>query len=727
MAERLVFDLFAIDHASKGFLGAAKSAQVATGQVKELARRLDEVGTRSAKATVGLKGNQTALLQIEQLQLKLLKLGDKVHPDISLEGFARASAEISALELQMGRLSRKMSGPGGVSSAAFTAVNALGGLAGAGTTLINPVTIAAAALAAIMAGPLIAALLPITLGFGLFAAAGAGALAKVTAAQQKLTTAQAQYAKATTPAGRAAALKAEAAATAGLTGQQKTLLGQLPLLSKAFGALQKAAAPYVIKAVSIGLGIIRTLMPALTPLVRAAGQAFDAFLGNIAAWLKSPSGKKFLRWLATEGPHDIKLFGQVLWDFARITGQVFTFLRNAGNTWWKNVTHIIHDVDRLVTVVAPAAFDIFKESVRITWDQVKIAFLEGALSITTTMGHLPGPLGAPFRKASADIRKELGKIQADVANAANNIQADWDRLHGKTVTVQFDLSTGVRPPGAPHAAAGGVSGAAPGWWWVGEQGPELAYFRGGETVIPHGQSMRIAGGYAGGTGFDFRDVFRPSVSRFGPQLSSAFTRAENQVIAANRTAMLAKLIAGLSPPGPSGGAPAALEQFAASLFRGYGWGPDQLPPLVSLWNRESGWNRFARNPSSGAYGIAQALPPTKYPFAGQAAGGSSAAAQIGWGESYIKGRYGSPFAAWVHETMFNWYDHGGPITETILGVGRSGKRYGFRAGEHVTPRGGQQVVLQLTGSAPRNEADAFLVSWLKRLIASGHLSVQTAP
>lgn len=49
----------------------------------------------------------------------------------------------------------------------------------------------------------------------------------------------------------------------------------------------------------------------------------------------------------------------------------------------------------------------------------------------------------------------------------------------------------------------------------------------------------------------------------------------------------------------------------------------------------SGWNQFADNPSSGAYGIPQALPPTKMPFAAQAAGGSNPTAQIGWMVDYI--------------------------------------------------------------------------------------------
>lgn len=77
--------------------------------------------------------------------------------------------------------------------------------------------------------------------------------------------------------------------------------------------------------------------------------------------------------------------------------------------------------------------------------------------------------------------------------------------------------------------------------------------------------------------------------------------------------------------------------------------------LVALWNQESGWSATAENHSSGAYGIAQALPASKLPAAGQKSGGSNPGAQISWGLDYIKGRYGSPVMAWAHERANNWY------------------------------------------------------------------------
>jgi hypothetical protein len=96
-----------------------------------------------------------------------------------------------------------------------------------------------------------------------------------------------------------------------------------------------------------------------------------------------------------------------------------------------------------------------------------------------------------------------------------------------------------------------------------------------------------------------------------------------------------------------------------------------------LWNQESGWSNTARNKSSGAYGIPQALPPSKMGAAANPPQ-SSYIAQINWGLGYIKNRpgYGSPAAAWAHEVAHGWY--GGGLTNglftrpTLIGVGERG-------------------------------------------------------
>ncbi|MDQ0239836.1 lytic transglycosylase domain-containing protein [Arthrobacter bambusae] len=100
--------------------------------------------------------------------------------------------------------------------------------------------------------------------------------------------------------------------------------------------------------------------------------------------------------------------------------------------------------------------------------------------------------------------------------------------------------------------------------------------------------------------------------------------------------------------------PAGARQYASSRLGAYGWGQDQMQCLSLLWTQESSWMTDATNPSSGAYGVAQALPPDKYYSAGSD-WLSNYRTQIDWGLGYIRDRYGSPCNAWQHEMGFNWY------------------------------------------------------------------------
>ncbi len=81
---------------------------------------------------------------------------------------------------------------------------------------------------------------------------------------------------------------------------------------------------------------------------------------------------------------------------------------------------------------------------------------------------------------------------------------------------------------------------------------------------------------------------------------------------------------------------------------------EQMACLDSLFKKESGWNPKARNRSSGAYGIPQALPGNKMATVGDD-WETNPATQIKWGLGYIKGRYGSPCKAWQHSQNVGWY------------------------------------------------------------------------
>ncbi|MFF0910431.1 phospholipase [Microbacterium enclense] len=116
---------------------------------------------------------------------------------------------------------------------------------------------------------------------------------------------------------------------------------------------------------------------------------------------------------------------------------------------------------------------------------------------------------------------------------------------------------------------------------------------------------------------------------------------------AQREAEAAAALARVNTPD---GARAVAAQMAAER---YGWGSEQFSCLSSLWQKESGWNYQAYNPS-GATGIPQSLPGSKMASAGSD-WQTNAATQIAWGLDYIDRAYGTPCSAWSHSQAVNWY------------------------------------------------------------------------
>jgi hypothetical protein len=122
--------------------------------------------------------------------------------------------------------------------------------------------------------------------------------------------------------------------------------------------------------------------------------------------------------------------------------------------------------------------------------------------------QIEGALGA-LAGSFIHNRSEAQKWADQAVQSADRVQQALNSLQSKTITVTMLTQTlnsqanttgprvGVSSPSSLKGRkyALGTSGAASGWAWVGEAGPELVRFRGGETVIPSG----TARGYAAGT------------------------------------------------------------------------------------------------------------------------------------------------------------------------------------------------------------------------------------
>ncbi|MGF1430561.1 transglycosylase SLT domain-containing protein [Kitasatospora sp. LaBMicrA B282] len=96
--------------------------------------------------------------------------------------------------------------------------------------------------------------------------------------------------------------------------------------------------------------------------------------------------------------------------------------------------------------------------------------------------------------------------------------------------------------------------------------------------------------------------------------------------------------------------PGSVQALAASIVGD----STQFQCFSNIVTRESGWNYQAVNPSSGSYGLVQALPGSKMASAG-ADWRTNPATQIKWGLGYMNDRYGSPCGAWSFWQAHSWY------------------------------------------------------------------------
>ncbi|MGH3300567.1 MAG: hypothetical protein ACRDOK_02595 [Streptosporangiaceae bacterium] len=121
------------------------------------------------------------------------------------------------------------------------------------------------------------------------------------------------------------------------------------------------------------------------------------------------------------------------------------------------------------------------------------------------------------------------------------------------------------------------------------------------------------------------------------------------------------------------GAAGSVEALMQSMAARRGWTGAQWTALYNVEMREAGFNMYARNPTSGAYGLAQFIQgPAEYAEYGGNSG--TAAGQITGMLNYIAQQYGTPEGAWAHEQGWGWYDRGGWLMPgTTVAVNNTGQ------------------------------------------------------
>lgn len=249
--------------------------------------------------------------------------------------------------------------------------------------------------------------------------------------------------------------------------------------------------------------------------------------------------------------------------------------------------------------------------------------------------------------------------------------------------------------------------------------PSGAY-KSGQKINPIGGHMdhvhaavalgAIAGALTGTTAVQLPDAPNLGTTKFGKAAQNAADIMQGvlqQTVNAN-SLNFSDLTEGGT--GAAGSNKEVGRQMASSM---YGWAGNEWASLHELWMRESGWNNTARNPSSGAFGIPQALPESKLPSAGQASGGASASAQIGWGLNYIKNRYGTPSAALAFHNSHNWYGNGGSgIADKPQLIGVGDKREHVQITPATTQANPSGITGARAGSAQSSITNNFYIGTL---------------
>lgn len=284
-----------------------------------------------------------------------------------------------------------------------------------------------------------------------------------------------------------------------------------------------------------------------------------------------------------------------------------------------------------------------------------------------------------------------------------NLNNAINQLHNKTITVTVqEIATGTGLRGHFGAAAGTIMKAATGTvipraaaasgmvthsptYLVGEDGSGHD-----EYVIPtnpryRSSAMRLLGGLVGALGMRQPTPLALGGVMRGPIHTGPVVQARGGSV--DRQVALGFATGGISP--------ASVTQFASNAGSGFaqqvssaaaaaagaggsavpsstvallgeqmaaarGWTGPQWVALNDVAMRESGWSMTAKNPSSGAYGIAQFISgPSEYAQYGGNAG--SPGGQIAAMLNYIAARYGTPTAAWAHEMSAGWYAKGGVL------------------------------------------------------------------
>ncbi len=505
----------------------------------------------------------------------------------------------------------------------------------------------------------------------------------------------------------------------------------LPKLVKLFGWMSKHKE--VVKTLAIAIGTVL-----VAAIVIYTASMIDAAIATVAATWPILAIMAAVAAIGV-GIYELVKHWKQAWHFIqRVTKDVWDWILNhilivwdAINAFltgaWKDFAGGASNVWNGIKDTILGVWDAVRSGISRVWDGIKADAKIGVTGVTKVINFFIRGLNAALGWAGVHIG--LIGVGGGVGGGGAAVSAAGT-LGGQRGSTRF----------APGMAGGGTLGIGPGFVTdgpraiVGEGRPQWP-----EYVIPSdpahranalslfhqlGAHLAAAGGSSQGGGWSlnpFKDVAKIASDVYqggqwlaGQAVNLALQPAElaaRQMIRLMPAGMfrqvakgvVGKLVAwaneivGGSPAKKSAGGASTIAAPATStggsnqalmqrMAAPYGWstGPE-WNALYSIEMAEAGFNQFAKNPTSSAYGMAQAI-------GGPAAYGpnyNDPGTQIAWMLNYIQGRYGDPIAGWAHESSMHWYEGGGLLTPRL-------PVYSYDAGGSLPV--GASIALNGTGS-----------------------------
>jgi hypothetical protein len=372
--------------------------------------------------------------------------------------------------------------------------------------------------------------------------------------------------------------------------------------------------------------------------------------------------------------HDTaNVFNGVRHEVAHVWGLIWNFdTVGAIKTGIHNIAHWLDSLRHQMSVV----FDGIRHETSHIWDII--------WNNTIGTAHRAyNSLVAQENRLWHSIASIFDSIRHSIANAWNIIWKNTFSVvsHGIIVVVNFFK-------GLPGKILGAFKGIGTTMYNTGKFILQMIW-NGAKSVVPSitGFFTSFASGIVG----VFKKIwgwFSPSAVMFQGGKSLMLGLANGIKAHAHLAVAQAKAAAAKTSGGMGVSATGPLQTYAKKLLAAYGWSA-QWPAFADIVARESGWNVHATNPTSGAYGIPQALPAGKMASAGSD-WQTSGYTQLRWMMAYIKSRWGNPINADRNELSQHWYGRGGTIPMGGTGfTGESGieKVQVSQHGATITPMG----------------------------------------